>query len=172
VALRAGHAQQFNMKKIEPPIALDRAAIIADLLIAETTADLAGPKLPVLDLPTPIEAVQNAPPAEKPERSQIASSKPVNGLRKKPIPLPLAAPSDPAAAPLPAPLSDPELAGIHVEQKEAPQAVPPPEEDLMDKALGEIREGHHEKGRTLLKQYLFKFPEGRYVEPIEEILSH
>lgn len=152
---------------------IDRAAVLADLLIAEKTAGLPGVDLPRLapsavDAPAPVPAPP-APAIAPPAPQEPAASTPrPRPKRAEPRPAPPPAPeSPPATAPLalPAPPEAPPLETI------AAEPAPPADEALFLDAYEKAQSGAPADARALLEQYLASFPEGRYWRRVAEILG-
>jgi hypothetical protein len=151
---------------------IDRAAVLADLMITERTADLPGQPVPRLAPPTEAEA---GVPAVEPPAPLIPPAEPAPlpqpGAKRPPHRQPATAPVEPvpptpAAAPVePAPLAEPALAEIKIE------AAPPADEKLFLDAYEKAVSGEPEDARALLEKYLASFPDGRYWQRVAEILG-
>jgi ferric-dicitrate binding protein FerR (iron transport regulator) len=150
---------------------IDRAAVLADLMITEKTADLPGAPVPRL-----------APPAEiAPGAASVESTaRPISPAAPAPVPPPEAkrptrrppaeAKAKEPAAPVeataePAPFAHPAPAEIAVE------AAPPADEKLFLDAYEKAVSGEPEDARALLEKYLASFPDGRYWQRVAEILG-
>jgi len=149
---------------------IDRAAVLADLLITEKTADLRGAPVPKLApvepeaaaVPAPT-SIAPTPPAAPPAAPQAAPKRPV---RKPPAVAPEPEPAAPVDAPVaPAPLAGPELTAIAVE------ASPPADEKLFLDAYEKAVSGEPGDARALLERYLASYPDGRYWRRVAEILG-
>jgi len=150
---------------------IDRAAVLADLLITEKTAELPGAPVPRLAPPADVEAAPSAveqlaqpsapiEPAAPPPREQ--KRPPRRPPAAAPAPEPPAPVAEPAA---PAALADPALAEIVV------QPAPPADEKLFLDAYEKAVSGKPEDARALLEKYLASYPEGRYWQRVAEILG-
>jgi hypothetical protein len=148
---------------------IDRAAVLADLLITEKTAQLPGAPVPRLAPvePEEVTAPAHAPPAPPPPAAAPGPPPPKRPLGKPPAEAPATAPAPPpAAAPVEAaPLAGPELAGIAV------VSAPAADERLFLDAYEKAVSGEPEDARALLERYLAAFPDGRYWRRVAEILG-
>jgi hypothetical protein len=150
---------------------IDRAAVLADLLIAEKTAELPGAPVPKLAPPGEVDAIPHAvelpaPSSAPPEPAVPPAPEPKRPARRPhpAAPLPEAAPPAAEAAE-PAPFADPALAEIVVEP------APPADEKLFLDAYEKAVSGEPEGARALLEKYLASYPEGRYWQRVAEILG-
>jgi len=143
---------------------IDRAAVLADLLITEKTAALPGAPVPKL---APLAEVVGA--ASAPSSAPTEPATPPPPAPKRPVRRPPVVPTEPAAPvadpPEPAPFADPALAAIEVE------AVPAADERLFLDAYEKAVSGEPEDARALLERYLASYPDGRYWRRVAEILG-
>jgi len=143
---------------------IDAVGVLADLMIAERTADLAGPPVPALgtrfEMP-PIDIVVSRPAAEDsdallPERP----SKRRSGDRKAGTPsVRVEVPRGQPAADL---FLDPELEAIEVEAAETPA-----DEDPAPLIEGMIRKGRYPACVEAADAYLAAEPKGAYSERVQ-----
>ncbi len=137
------------------------AGALGDLLMAQRAMDPDGPPLPAIPLPIAPTTAVEAPPVVAPEPPAREPAR----RPSSPRPSPPAPEVRPPPAPLPEPaIADPELAGISVEPAAAP-------DDLYLRALEQARAGDLEGSRRSLKDYLARFPEGRYWDRVRDILG-
>jgi hypothetical protein len=214
IDVQPGHQVEVTGAGVVSLQPIDAAGVLTDLLIAERTADLAGPVPPeirslageivmdvevvAIETPTPeplVEEAEAAPPPEPrpaPVRPQRQPSTPTGEVEEQ----------DEPETGEPPPFVDPELNRIQVESAPAP---PPSVIDRMRELTGEeryadaieladaylaehprgvhaddvlylrahcqARTGDLRGGRQSLKDYLTRFPEGRYWDRVRDILG-
>jgi hypothetical protein len=170
VDLRPGESLRVGKGgSIDARVPIDRAAVLADLLITEKTAGLPGAPVPRLSPPAEADSAnpvieRRAPPAP-PGAEECA----IPAEAKRPIRRAAAAAKAPeAGAPSvgavePAPFADPALAEIEI--------APPADEKLFLDAYEKAVAGAPEDARALLERYLASYPEGRYWQRVADILG-
>ena len=131
---------------------VDRAGVLADLMIAEKTADLDGPPVPRID-----------PAVEKPTSTTRDHLDPViDGTPKT-------TPSDKARDPRISARDEPKKDQDAGATREVEEEVI--EEELFTKAYVEAQAGNLSTGRKLLEEYLSAHPDGRYWQRVADILG-
>ncbi len=139
---------------------VDRAGVLADLMIAEKTADLDGPPVPRID-----------PAVEKPASTTRDHLDPVIDGTPKTTPSDKA--RDPRISARDGRKKDPAADEIEtsevVEEKAMEEELI--EEELFTKAYVEAQAGNLSTGRKLLEEYLSAHPDGRYWQRVADILG-
>jgi ferric-dicitrate binding protein FerR (iron transport regulator) len=171
---RLGHGHRMEMGSggsSTSPIL--RPDLLAALLITADTAHLAGPQIPELSMPMPprdetdITAPEppQAPPAQRTERTA-----PPNPTRNGSVTPDSSRDTDPAPDP-PSLLMPPDEMQVEYKNRSGDAATGAAEERILEDALQQMRNGDHEEGRRILKQYMHDYPQGRYRKNIEDSLS-
>jgi hypothetical protein len=207
IDVQPGHEVAVDEKGAIALRPIDSAGALADLLIAEKTADLAGPAVPELAAPRaeagaevePLVEPPTTAPTEPPAEPDAPLPRVSSATPRKPATPPPAA-ADPEPDPPTAALEDPELAAIEVEPAPAldvlttlralmdrgafADAIETADAYLTEHPGGEhaddvlylrahcqARAGDLTGGRQSLKDYLTRFPEGRYWDRVRDILG-
>jgi FecR-like protein len=138
---------------------VDRAGVLADLMITEKTADLDGPPVPRID-----------PAVEKTTKKAKDRLDPV--IDRKPTAEPPDEKRDPQISVRNKPKNDPAADSIsEVVEEEVIEEKAIEEEVLFTKAYVEAQAGNLSTGRKLLEEYLSAHPDGRYWQRVVDILG-
>ena len=170
VSLSPGHEVKVSRGSATAARPIDPVDVLEDLLLTESTSELAGPRVPALAL-SPVMGFEARGPAV---RAIVAPVAPLRreasdglDLEEKRRP-PKKRDSGPGAAkgeePAAAALADPELAGIEVVAGDESEA-------LLIEACDQVSRGNHTSGRRLLEEYLASSPDGRYWQRVKEIMG-
>jgi ferric-dicitrate binding protein FerR (iron transport regulator) len=156
---------------IDARVPIDRAAVLADLLITEKTAALPGALVPKLAPPAETDSANPVIERRKPPFPPGADASAAPTDAKRPTRRAAAAVKAPdvvapsAGAVEPVPFADPALAEIEIE------TAPPADEKLFLDAYEKAVSGEPEDARALLERYLASYPEGRYWQRVADILG-
>jgi hypothetical protein len=140
---------------------VDRASVLADLMIAEKTADLDGPPVPRIDAAVE-RPVKKAKDQLDPVTDETPKAQPSDEKRDRRISISNKPKKDQAAD---------AISEVVEEEVVANDEEANDEEDLFTKAYVEAQAGNLSTGRKLLEEYLSAHPDGRYWQRVVDILG-
>lgn len=170
VSLSPGHEVKISRGAATAARPIDPVDVLEDLLLTESTSDLAGPRVPALAL-SPVMGFKARGPAVRavvapvaPLRQGASDDLYPEQKRRPPKKRDGGPGTVKGEEPAAAALADPELAGIEVVAGDEAEA-------LLIEACDQVSRGNHTSGRRLLEEYLASSPDGRYWQRVKEILG-
>ena len=139
---------------------VDRAGVLADLMIAEKTVDLDGPAVPRID-PTVEKPASKTRDHLHPVTKRTPTAEPPDEKRDRRISVRNGRKKDPVADEI-------EISEV-VEEKAIEEELI--EAELFTRAYVEAQAGNLSTGRKLLEEYLSAHPDGRYWQRVADILG-